>query len=89
LPLCIGDAARINQVFSNLIDNALKYLGPEKNGKIVISGKSDGNRSVYCIEDSGIGISPEHQAGIFEIFHQLIPCTNWEQAWALLLRRES
>jgi signal transduction histidine kinase len=73
LPLCIGDAVQINQVFSNLIDNALKYLGPEQNGKITISGTSEANRSIYCIEDSGIGIAPEHQAKIFEIFHQLNP----------------
>jgi len=73
LPLCIGDAVQVNQVFSNLIDNALKYLGPENNRSLVISGKSENNRSVYCIEDNGIGISPEHQDKIFEIFHQLDP----------------
>ena len=73
LPLCFGDEVQINQVFSNLIDNALKYFGPGNHKEIIISGKSEDNRSVYCIEDSGIGISPSHQDKIFEIFHQLDP----------------
>ena len=73
LPDCLGDGDMINQVFSNLIGNALKYLDPERKGKISIHGHiADGN-SIYCVEDNGIGIEPEHQRKIFELFHRLNP----------------
>ena len=78
LPPGIGDYAQINMVFSNLIDNALKFLDPERPGLIGISGYEDDDKSVYCIEDNGIGIAPEYKDKIFEIFHQLAPSIEGE-----------
>jgi PAS domain S-box-containing protein len=73
LPACRGDAAQINQVFSNLLDNAIKYLEENRKGKVSVSGKKDGKETVYCVEDNGIGIDNDHIDKIFEIFHQLDP----------------
>ncbi len=73
LPACLGDHGQITQVFTNLLDNALKYLDPNRKAKIHISGHTDGPRSVYCTEDNGIGIDKNHFDNIFEIFHQLNP----------------
>lgn len=73
LPQCRGDKVHISQLFSNLLDNAIKYLDPEKPGVIRISGNTERDNSIYCIEDNGIGISPEHKEKIFEIFCQLEP----------------
>ncbi len=73
LPDCKGDSSQINQVFSNLLDNAIKYKDSERSCVIHISGHKDKDQSVYCIEDNGIGIAPAHQDKIFEIFHQLEP----------------
>ena len=39
---------------------------------------SDNDKSVYCIEDNGIGIAPEYKDKIFEIFHQLAPSVEGE-----------
>ncbi len=73
LPSCIGDEHQLNQVFSNLIDNAIKYLDPNQPGIINISGYNEGERSVYCVEDNGIGIASDHQEKIFGLFYQLEP----------------
>lgn len=73
LPACYGDPAQISQVFTNIIDNAIKYADPDRQSKIHFSGKIDDSKSVYCIKDNGIGINPDHQEKIFEIFHRLDP----------------
>jgi PAS domain S-box-containing protein len=73
LPSCLGDNSQIDQVFSNLLDNALKYLKPRRKGKIDISGQVENDMSIYCVEDNGIGVAGEHQEQIFEIFYRLEP----------------
>jgi PAS domain S-box-containing protein len=76
VPECYGDATQINQVFSNLIANAIKYLDRDRPGIIRIAGHREKEGSIYSVSDNGIGIAPEHQGKIFEIFHRLNPNAN-------------
>jgi PAS domain S-box-containing protein len=73
LPGCYGDASQINQVFSNLVDNAVNYLDESRSGLIRIFAKRQANRNIYCVQDNGVGIVADHQDKIFEIFHRLVP----------------
>jgi PAS domain S-box-containing protein len=76
LPECSADATQTNHVFSNLIDNAIKYLDPQRPGVISISGQIEEANSIYVVRDNGIGIAPDHQPKIFEIFHRLNPAAG-------------
>jgi signal transduction histidine kinase len=73
LPDCIGDIKQINQVFSNLLGNAISYLDPARQGVIKVSGQVYDKECIYCMEDNGIGIHKNHQSKVFELFHRLNP----------------
>lgn len=73
LPKIYGDKIQLNQVFSNIIDNAIKYSDPNKKRRIEISGEEILNNVVFQIKDNGIGIEEKEQARVFEIFHRISP----------------
>lgn len=73
LPVCWGDETQINQVFSNLIDNAIKFLDPGRPGVIKVSGVKEADRALYCVEDNGKGIAEENRERVFEIFYRHDP----------------
>ena len=88
LPPCHGDETQLNQVFSNLLDNALKFLDPGKSGRIRISGKAEKGQVTYCIEDNGIGIADKDRERIFEIFCRLNPDASAGEGLGLAIVRK-
>lgn len=63
-----ADEYSINQVFSNLFDNAIKYTSE---GEVLVSvGRNDSNKLFVSVKDSGIGISKEFLPSLFSTFSQ-------------------
>jgi two-component system phosphate regulon sensor histidine kinase PhoR len=67
-PPARGDAQRLHQVFSNLLDNAIKYTQP--GGRVVVSARHTDGEVEVCVADNGPGIAPEHLPRIFERFYR-------------------
>ena len=69
LPAMVNaDAHRLRQVLMNLLDNAIKYT--QSGGVALKVGLHEG-RLRFLVEDTGIGINPEHLEAIFDVFHQV------------------
>ncbi len=63
-----GDPTRLEQVVANLLNNAAKYSEP--GGRITLTADRNGDELVLRVKDTGIGLSPEMQARVFDLFAQ-------------------
>jgi two-component system, sensor histidine kinase and response regulator len=70
LPVFCADAA-LEQVFQNLVSNAIKYRREGVPPEIHVSARKEGGMWVFSVADNGIGIDPEYVTRIFKIFHRL------------------
>ena len=70
LPDIVNDRLAVEQVFSNVVENALKYLKPGRPGLIRVRGRGDGDSRVFEVEDNGRGIDPKDHERVFELFRR-------------------
>ncbi len=68
LPKIDVDEARINQVFSNLVSNALRHTPPQ--GQVRLRANAEDGHVRLSVEDTGEGIQPEDLAHVFERFYR-------------------
>ncbi len=71
LPACYGDANLLNQMFSNLIGNAIKYRDKNRKQFIKISGEDNFNKVIYKVSDNGVGIEERHLNKIWDVFYRI------------------
>ena len=78
LPTVSVAPTKMVELLQNLIENAVKYMGPQANPRIEIGqGKpiqcDDQTQVVFFVRDNGIGIAPEYHESVFNLFEQLDP----------------
>jgi len=76
-PNILGDEARMGQVFTNLIGNAIKFT--PNNGEVNVKVEADGNLLHVEVIDTGPGIPPEERQKIFDKFYQLSDISTRQQ----------
>ena len=72
LVLC-GDRVRLVELFQNLIDNAVKFMGDQMEPKIEIGLETKNGRKHLFVRDNGMGIDPRHKDKLFGLFERLNP----------------
>jgi signal transduction histidine kinase len=70
LPNIVSDRLALEQIFSNLIDNALKYLKSGVPGDILIRGRTKLGFAIFDVCDNGRGIDPKDHQRIFDLFRR-------------------
>jgi signal transduction histidine kinase len=70
LPAIVSDRLALEQIFSNLIDNALKYLKPGVPGDISVRGRTKLGFAIFEIADNGRGVDPKDHQRIFDLFRR-------------------
>lgn len=70
VPGLTSDRLAVEQIFGNLIDNAVKYLSPDRPGRIVVRGQDLGFSIRYEVQDNGRGIDPKDHERIFDLFRR-------------------
>jgi signal transduction histidine kinase len=70
LPVVMGNAAQLTQLFQNLLANAIKFHGKQAL-RISVSAEPDGPFWCFSVKDNGIGIEPEYFDRIFVMFQRL------------------
>jgi signal transduction histidine kinase len=70
MPPLIGDRLAIEQVLSNLVENAVKYLSPDRPGRITVRATAQGDRRLIDVIDNGRGIADSDHERIFDLFRR-------------------
>jgi light-regulated signal transduction histidine kinase (bacteriophytochrome) len=71
LPSLAVAGTHLQQLFQNLIGNAIKYRSPQRQSRVNIEAEQQGGCWLFSVTDNGIGIDPEYKENIFGLFKRL------------------
>jgi signal transduction histidine kinase len=79
LPTIVCDRIKLSEVFLNLLSNAIKFSVKDNNAPEVRIGYKDQQDAYeFYVQDNGIGIAPEDQSKVFDMFKRLDSATHYE-----------
>lgn len=88
LPEVYGDRPRLMEVLQNLLDNAAKFMGDQKEPYIEIGREGDEEgKPIFYVRDNGMGIPSEHFDRVFGLFNKLDPKTDGTGIGLALVKR--
>lgn len=70
LGTAVGDPSLVQQIFANLIGNALKFTRPREVARITVSQRLEGPSTVYTVSDNGVGFAPSESERLFTVFQR-------------------
>jgi PAS domain S-box-containing protein len=73
LPEVSGDRQRLLQVMTNLLDNAVKFMGDQKEPRVEVGLRTDAGTPVFFVRDNGMGMRKENQSKAFGLFERFNP----------------
>jgi PAS domain S-box-containing protein len=85
--LLYGDRPRLVEVFQNLVDNAVKFMGDTRTPHVEIGVEQVGDGTVLFVRDNGIGIDPRYQPKIFDLFEKIDPGSEGTGIGLALVKR--
>ena len=84
--LC-GDRTRLVEVFQNLVDNAIKFMGEQQTPRVEIGVEKAGEENVFFVRDNGMGIDPRYLPKVFGLFEKYDPATKGTGIGLALVKR--
>ncbi len=66
-----GDRSRLTEIWQNLLENAVKFIGDRSSPQIDIGVERHGSETVFFVRDNGIGIDPQYLSNIFNLFEKI------------------
>ncbi|MEI7894578.1 MAG: PAS domain-containing protein, partial [Myxococcales bacterium] len=87
LPVVRGDRGQLRAAFQNLIDNAAKFMGSQREPRIEVGSERRGERSVLFVRDNGMGIDTRFHEQVFGLFHKLDPKSDGTGVGLALVKR--
>jgi signal transduction histidine kinase len=71
MPICSGDPVLLNQVFTNLLSNALKFTRKRDVAEIETGALEKDGQTVYYVKDNGTGFDMKYASKVFGVFEQI------------------
>lgn len=87
LPVIRGDRRRLVEVVQNLAENAIKFMGAQKDPVVRLGVRDVKGQTAFFVSDNGIGIDARHRDKVFELFEKLTPGTEGTGVGLALVKR--